>query len=227
MKSLILVLFWLVGALVLWAQTPSEHITFKGVPIDGTLNEFVEKVKQKGFTQVNMEENITKLKKEIEGINTPQVETLFKLLCAIAKTKNDDKSVQLKGDFAGYKNCSVYVRVLDYKNLVDRIGVVFPECDTWSVLSSNYFSLKEMLSKKYGSPSDCIEKFLSYSEPQDDRDRMYEVRMDRCEYNTIWQVEKGEICLSIQHGEYGCFVMLRYTDKINSEIMKAEAINDL
>ncbi len=228
MKSLILLLLWIVNTFVLLAQTKSEHLTFKGIPIDGTLNEFVEKMKQCGFRATNIKENITKLRKELEKINNPEVETVLNLILALSEAENDNKLVKLKGDFAGYRNCSVFVGVLEYKDLVDRIGVVFPECDLWSSLSSNYFSLKEMLIQKYGQPSDCTEKFQSYSEPTNDKDRIYEVRMGRCEYNAIWQIEKGKICLSIQYEDrYGCFVALRYIDKINSEIMKAEAMNDL
>ena len=33
-----------------FAQGESEHLTFKGVPIDGTLDEYVAKMKQAGFT---------------------------------------------------------------------------------------------------------------------------------------------------------------------------------
>lgn len=32
------------------AQTESEHLTFKGIPIDGSVSSFVEKMEQKGFT---------------------------------------------------------------------------------------------------------------------------------------------------------------------------------
>ena len=35
-----------------FAQEESEHLTFKGVPIDGTLNEYVTKMKQAGFTHL-------------------------------------------------------------------------------------------------------------------------------------------------------------------------------
>jgi len=86
----------------------SAHLTFKGVPIDGTLNSFVLKMKQNGFTQVTIQSGIA----------------------------------MLKGDFATYRNCSVIVITPKPKDLVSKVAVIFPECDTWSSLSSNYFSLK-------------------------------------------------------------------------------------
>ena len=47
MKQLVLVLMLFIGMTVA-AQT--DHLKFKGVPIDGTLSSFVNKLKQKGFT---------------------------------------------------------------------------------------------------------------------------------------------------------------------------------
>jgi hypothetical protein len=172
----------------------SPHLSFKGVPIDGTLSEYIAKMKQNGFTLVGIE----------------------------------DETAMLSGDFAGYKNCIVGVATLKQKDLVSRITVIFPECNTWSSLSSNYFSLKKMLSEKYGNPSESVEKFQSSSQPKDDNSKMYEVKFDRCNYYTDFETEKGSIELSIEHESVSsCFVMLSYFDKINSNIIKAKAIDDL
>lgn len=40
------------------AQNGSEHLTFKGIPIDGTLTSFVQKMKQKGFTHITTSDGI-------------------------------------------------------------------------------------------------------------------------------------------------------------------------
>jgi len=171
----------------------SDHMTFKGVPIDGTLNDYVAKMKLNGFTQIHSEDGV-----------------------AI-----------LKGDFASYKNCTVGVATLKQKDLVNKITVMFPENETWSSLSSDYFSLKEMLTEKYGEPSDYVEKFDGL-EPDDDNSRMHDVKFDRCKYYTTYKTEKGTIQLSIEHdGVTSCFVLLTYHDKINSDIIKKKAIGDL
>jgi len=136
----------------------------------------------------------------------------------------------LEGDFAAFKGCIVGVSTLKQKDLVSIITVIFPERNTWSLLSSNYFSLKEMLTEKYGEPSDVVEEFdtESYSKPKDDGDRMYQVSMDNCKYHSIYETEKGSIKLSIDHNSVlSCFVRLSYFDKINSEIIKAKAMDDL
>ncbi|MDR6845538.1 hypothetical protein [Flavobacterium granuli] len=174
----------------------SDHLVFKGVPIDGTLDEYVSKMKEEGFSHIETE-NGTAL---------------------------------LNGDFAGYKDCIVGVSILKQKDLVYKIGVLFPNKETWSTLSGNYFDLKEMLTEKYGKPSDAIEKFdvPSYSQPRDDNDKMYKVKFDNCKYYSIWKTDKGEIQLSIEHESVRhCFVRLSYFDKINSNIIKVKAKSDL
>ena len=194
MKKLFIILFATLIALASSAQTASPHLSFKGVPIDGTLNEYVQKMKQKGFDYLGTEDGI-----------------------AI-----------LSGDFAAYKGCTVGVATLKQKDLVSRITVIFPNCETWTALSNNYYSLKEMLTEKYGEPADFIEKFQGYSEPRDDNDRMYEVMFDRCKYVTVFNTPKGSIQLSIDHNSVmSCYVILSYFDKTNGEIIRAKAMEDL
>lgn len=199
MKNIFSALFFAFIAMNSIAQIKSDsskHLTFKGVPIDGTLDEFVLKMKKSGFTH----------------------------------TTTKDGIAILEGDFASYKSCIVGVSTLKQKDLVSKIAVMFPDRDTWSTLSSNYFSLKEMLSEKYGKPSDVVEKFdvPPYSQPKDDQSKMYKVKFDNCKYNSTWQTDKGEIQLSIDHdGVTRCFVKLAYFDKTNSEVVKKQALDDL
>jgi hypothetical protein len=195
MKTKFLTLIFSFTTALAFAQT-SAHLSFKNVPIDGTLVEYVSKMKQNGFSHLQTE----------------------------------DGTAYLNGDFAGYKNCYVGVSTLKQKDLVHKIAVVFPEKDTWSRLSTNYFELKQMISEKYGKPSDEVEKFdvSSYAQPKDDNAKLYEVKFDRCKYYTIWQTEKGEIQLSIDHNDVtSCFVKLIYLDKINGAIVNAKAKDDL
>jgi len=194
MKKIIISLTFAIIAMNLSAQNQSSaHLTFKGVPIDGTLNEYLLKMKQSGFTHIS----------------------------------TDDGVAMLKGDFAAYKNCFVGVATLKQKDLVSKISVIFPECDTWSLLSSNYFSLKELLTEKYGKPSESVEKFHENSGIDDDNSKIYEVKMNRCKYYTTYETEKGSIQLSIETSKMTCYVMLAYYDKINGGIIKAKAIDDL
>ena len=193
MKTFFTTLIFAFTTMLTFAQT-SEHLTFKGVPIDGTLDEYISKMKKSGFSHIGTE----------------------------------DGTAILNGDFAGYKNCYVGVSTLKQKDLVHKIAVIFPDKETWSTLSGNSFDLKKMLTEKYGKPTDVIEKFDSYSQPRDDNSRMHEVGMDRCKYYSIWETDKGEIQLSIEHESVvKYFVRLGYFDKINSAKIKEKAIDDL
>jgi len=197
MKRIIITLIWTLAFLVTIAQTNEnsiEHMTFKGVPIDGTLSEYVSKMKQSGFT-------------------------LF---------ESEDGVAMLKGDFAAYKDCIIGVATLKGKDLVSKITVIFPEQETWSSLSSNYYYLKELLTEKYGEPSEIVEKFETYSEPDDDRERMYAVKTDKYKYYTTYELKNGTIQIKIDHQQgISCFIRLTYFDKINGEIIRQKALDDL
>ena len=62
MKKIFLFLTVMLMSLTTFAQTESPHLSFKGVPIDGTLNDYVQKMKQKGFTYLGTEDGIALLK---------------------------------------------------------------------------------------------------------------------------------------------------------------------
>ncbi len=191
MKTFFLTLLFALTTTLTFAQK-SEHLSFKGVPIDGTLNEYVTKMKQSGFTMLGTENGVA----------------------------------MLKGDFASYKGCTVGVATLKGKDLVSKITVIFPEQKSWDLLSSNYFNLKEMLTEKYGQPSESVEKFSSY-EPEDDGSKMTQVHLDACKYVTTYETDKGSIQLSIKGDISNAFVILSYFDKINSNIIREKAKDDL
>ncbi len=45
----------------------SEHLKFKGVPIDGTLSEYVSKMKQAGFQLIETDDGVAVLEGEFAG----------------------------------------------------------------------------------------------------------------------------------------------------------------
>lgn len=194
MKKTILLLTFVCITITSFAQESNEHLMFKGIPIDGTLNSFVAKLKQKGFTHITTSDGVA----------------------------------MLSGDFAAYKDCTVGAVSLKNKDLVCKVAVIFPSCDTWSALENNYLSLKQMLTKKYGEPSDCVETFQSYSQPKDDGQKMYELKFDRCKYYTIFETEKGNIELQLAHQNVTeCYVVLSYFDAINQQAVMSDAMDDL
>lgn len=156
-----------------------------------------------------------------------QFTTRMKQAGFIERKRLDGTSI-LIGDFAGYKNCKVYVSTIDGNDVVSHITVEFPHQDTWEKLYEDYKSLKEMLTEKYGQPSMTQEVFVNKLMVDNDYFRMDAVRDDECKYESLFTTEKGGIKLWIEHaGRESTFVSLQYNDKINGETVKQQAINDL
>jgi hypothetical protein len=64
---------------------------------------------------------------------------------------------RLRGNFAGYKECTIRVTVSEQQDSVGKIAVRLPYRSVCSWLESDYFSLKKMLTEKYGKPIRCAE----------------------------------------------------------------------
>lgn len=172
---------------------PKKHLKFVGVPIDGTLNQFTKKMKQKGFTYVGTEYGTT----------------------------------YLKGDFAGFRNCIVFVNTLRNKDLVTSVGVKFPEYSNWNSVYDNYSTIKDMLTAKYGQPTQVVEGFQGPF-ADGNNDRIQQVWMDRCKYSTTFKTEFGTIELYIaEYDLWHSCVMLKYTDKANNILVRDAAMEDL
>ena len=193
-KHLTLFLACLVFAGSLFAQ---QHLSFKGVPINGTLKSYTDEMVKAGF--------------HYEGTY--------------------DGVSLLTGDFAGYNRCMVSVYTLKNLDVVSHIAVIFPEKDTWSVLLSDYNHLKEMLSEKYGSPTDSVEKFTGVAKDSEKNwEIMHDLEEGEYEWYCSFSTELGQIKLTLSKGfinsDTGSVVLI-YTDKANSEKVRSAAMDDL
>lgn len=189
MRRVLTTIISLVFATALFAQ--EAHLKFKGVPIDGSLTEFVSKMKTAGFTHIGTKDGI-----------------------AI-----------LEGDFAGYKNCNVGVYTVKPLNIVSMIAVMFENRYDWSDLESNYNILKELLTEKYGAPTKVVEEFERTN--IDDNDKLHELSMDRGTWASLFETESGDIELLIRSEGLRSSVVLRYRDKVNTEKVRQQALEDL
>jgi hypothetical protein len=193
MKAIFITLSAILLSLNLSAQSAeNQHLLFKGVPIDGTLSEYVEKMKLNGFTLLD----------------------------------STNYGAMFNGEFANYQNCKIGVGTSNKKDLVSTVFVLFTEREEWNDLYGDYNRLKQMLSEKYGAPNESIEKWENGYEPMLAL-RISAVKRGECNFTTSFVTPKGKIQLRIEHKDATCFVFLGYFDKINGEIMKAKAIDDL
>jgi hypothetical protein len=70
MEKILIALFLTLTVSNSFAQTNSDsskHLTFKGVPLDGTLDEYVSKMKQNGFKHLNTEAGVAMLQGDFAG----------------------------------------------------------------------------------------------------------------------------------------------------------------
>jgi hypothetical protein len=140
----------------------------------------------------------------------------------------EDGTALLKGDFAGFKGCTIGVSTLEGVDVVNRIVVLFTSYDEWSSLERDYNHLKDMLTKKYGEPSEVVEKFDNKYRANDNSSKMHELSMDRCTWFTTFSTEKGDIQLALSKYNYTSgVVVLKYFDKINTEAVMTAAMDDL
>jgi len=170
-----------------------EHLSFKGVPIDGTLKQYTAAMVKAGFTS--------------EGTQ-------------------DGLSI-LSGDFAGFKGCILGVATQKNCDVVNRIVVIFPEKDTWSALMGDYEHLKDLLTEKYGEPSENMESFTGYV--HSDNSKIYAVNNGEIEWYTIFSTDLGDIELTLVGVGYGseASVRLTYWDAKNSATVRQNALDDL
>ena len=180
------------------AQNSNSHLTFKGIPIDGSMDNMVSQLETKGFKQL---------------------------------IKYDANTTVMIGDFAGYKNCNVFIVSNASKNVM-QVAINFSEDEQdWNILYSQYSNLKNMLSVKYGTPYSCVERFNCSYQPQSDDHKIFYARRGDCEYESLWMFNEGFIKLIINHlrvkySDY-CFVTLLYVDSQNHEADNNSAIEDL
>lgn len=140
----------------------------------------------------------------------------------------DDGIAFLEGEFASYKQCQIGIVTQKPKDLVSKIVVLFPFRNNWNSLATNYFNLKSMLTEKYPTISECIEKFESNNKHEDDNLKMYDVKFDKCKYYCLFDTGKGEIELSIEHDNLlNCYIKLLYVDATNNQEVLREAMDDL
>lgn len=66
MKKLFFTFVLLLAAIAMGAQ---EHLSFKGIPIDGSVKDFCEQLKAKGFTYVSSENNYMLFEGDFTGQN--------------------------------------------------------------------------------------------------------------------------------------------------------------
>ena len=67
MKRIPTIVAFIFSFMFVMAQTPNNHLTFKGIPITGTLENFVQKMEAKGFRKIYSDKSFIGLEGEFAG----------------------------------------------------------------------------------------------------------------------------------------------------------------
>ena len=67
MKRLLTIVAFIFSFMFVMAQTPNKHFTFEGIPITGTLENFVQKLGAKGFRKIYSGESCVAFKGDFAG----------------------------------------------------------------------------------------------------------------------------------------------------------------
>ncbi len=139
----------------------------------------------------------------------------------------EDGIAMLQGDFAGYRDCQIVVLSMKETGKVNAIGVAFLERKEWSSLEGDYNTLKNMLTEKYGEPSQVIERFNKDYVP-DNWWRFHYITSDEATWMSEFETSNGTIELYMNKMGYSkAAVILKYYDKANTDVVRASAMDDL
>lgn len=141
------------------------------------------------------------------------------------KISEEKGMAMMYGKFTG-QDVGLGIYATPVSKTVSRIGVIYPnESDTWTLVSSQYEGLKERLTKKYGEPTEVIEKFqYPYSE---NSHPLIAFKLEKAEYKTRFEAENGGVTLSILYNQGQTVVVLLYWDKENEAKMESELEDEL
>ena len=203
MKKIVVILMIIVPLITIQAQTPLTQENINDIP-----------QKHLKFMGIEMGGNFDDFIKVLEKKGLKYCEV-----------GSDDNLTVLQGEFAGTDDCMVMVDRSSDK-CVTTVGVGFPLRDSWKMIYSDYFAIKNLLIKKYGNSYDSEELFEGY-EPNSDNLRMAMLKSGRCKYSTMFLFVEGSISIRIMGSYDDCCVTLTYQDAISAKEKEDKAMDDL
>lgn len=196
MKKLFLSI--LISCLAVTTFCQNSHLTFKGVPIDGTLTEYVNKMKALGFTHLGTEDGIALMQGDFAGyknctigVQTLKPRNLVHEITVIFPSQ--EKWPNLEND---------YIRIKE-------------------MLTTKYGAPSKSREEFIKTPAyrDLDDDEDRMRELADDRCAYYSIFTLDDGSITLELRDTGF--------PYGAHIQLWYTDKANESVIEADAMNDL
>ena len=179
--------------------TNCKHLVFKGVPIDGTLKQFVKRMEKVGFSRAYVSDDGTAcLEGDFAGCKGCTV--------AVSTIIGNDIVAHIEVDFP---QTSQWEQLYgDYKNLKDMLTKKYgnPSLEREEFIGYHCSSMTDRGLMIHVKNDEC----------------KYEAHFETEKGNIMLTIEP---CGSL--GPYGGHVSLTYTDALNSSIITQQAYNDL
>ena len=170
MKRVVFFLTFFVMSLVCFGQ--EEHMTFTGIPIDGTMESFSKILQEKGFRPA------------------------FEISDEYRDSSGFYATSLLKGPFYDDPDCGVFI--VDDKDLmrVYKIEVFFSPIYFWQSSYKKYKQLQSDLIEKYGKPISAEETIFNNPYATNES-RMQDLFEERSVINSTFKTSKGDIFLEL------------------------------
>lgn len=211
MKNTIIAVLFSALTTITLAQNPALRTPkFKGVEITGTVEQFGSKLSAQGFQFLS----------------------------------KDNNTAIYQGRFAGQDECYVYlVPVENSKDIasvsvmmglkISDYGTVY-SYETWEQLMRDYENMKDLLTEKYGDPSEQNEGFLNGASTSSSYLKLHSVQEGQCDYYATWgnaDVDKMMVKLAIvggrNMGERMAMIAIVYSNVEKNNAARKEILEDL
>jgi hypothetical protein len=127
-----------------------------------------------------------------------------------------DGMVEFEGEYETCADCQIVAYTKIGEDIVNQVVALFPNQESWTSLSTEYYQLKELLIKKYGKPEEVVEKFSSPEFPKNNAAKFSKVLAGEFEFYSSFTPKNGIIELVIEGNDLdGAYVYIAYYDLLN------------
>ncbi len=211
MKKVVVLLAFFLFTISLSAQNPALSVPkFKGIEITGTVDQFGAKLANQGFKFMDKTGNYAIYMGRFAGVDD--------CLIVLASVENSKDIAAVMVMFG--------IDISDYGNIQSY--------ETWEGLYGDYKRLKDLLTEKYGKPTEENEGFSENAYTSSSYLKLHSVKEGQCEYYTEWgdsDVDKMVVRLIISGGKsigLSCAtVALLYVNVEKSQDSRKEVLDDL
>lgn len=125
--------------------------------------------------------------------------------------ENNNGTPLVIGNFAGYKDVEVNIIGPVGSDNVTALRAEFPVKMSWVKLENDYETLKALLIKKYGEPSEVVEEFRDGPHDESSKKLMSLIR-NNCTWKSVFELKEGRISVYMKHQGPICCVCMLYED---------------